>query len=433
MSAAATSTLGRAHLGFADDADVTRFVEALERYERGEMDADAWRAFRLVQGTYGQRQEGMLAMLRAKIPQGILTAPQLEAIADVADRYSRGFAHITTRQNFQLHFLELGEVGAAMQVLADVGITTREACGNAVRNITTSPTSGVAADEVFDATPYAEALTRFLLRHPLSSSLPRKFKIAFTGGGKDHAFACVNDIGWHAARENGDAAHPGGRRGFRVTVGGGTALWSQSGKELFAFLPASDSFAVAEALLRVFAARGDREHRKKNRLKFLIKQMGWDAFKAAVHEQLEVVKNDGQLRALPFDPENPPEETAPPAATAAPDLRVLDGILASDAPHGPGIVPTFLPTVGDDRGERFLRTNVQAQKQPGYSAVTVTVPLGDLSSGRLRALAYLALAFADGQVRTTPGQNLLLRWVRRESVGDLYRALKKNRPGRPGP
>jgi sulfite reductase beta subunit-like hemoprotein len=416
------STLGRAHLGFADSADVTRFVETLERYERGEMDADAWRAFRLVQGTYGQRQEGTLAMLRAKIPQGVLTAPQLEKLADVSDRYSRGFAHITTRQNFQLHFLELSQVGAAMQDLADVGITTREACGNAVRTITTSPSAGVAADEAFDATPYAEALTRFLLRHPLASGLPRKFKMAFTGGGKDHAFAAINDVGWHAARENGE---PAGRRGFRVTVGGGTALWSQNGKELFAFLPAGDIFLVVESLLRVFNARGDREHRKKNRMKFLIKQMGWDAFQAAVHEQLALLRADGEARALPFDPESPPEEVAPPSPRATVELRELDTLLAKDAPHGPGLVPSFLPTIGDPRGERFFRTNVQPQKQAGYSAVTVTVPLGDLSSGRLRALAWIALAFGDGQVRTTPGQNLLLRWVRSERVADLYEALKR--------
>ena len=431
--AAHVTTLGRAHLGFADAADVTRFVDTLERYERGEIDADAWRAFRLVHGTYGQRQEGTLAMLRAKIPQGILTVPQINAIADVADEYSRGFAHITTRQNFQLHFLELSEVGAAMQKLADVGMTTKEACGNSVRNITTSPTAGIAADEVFDVTPYADALTRFLLRHPLSSSLPRKFKIAFTGGGKDHAFAAINDIGWHAAREHGEAT---GRHGFRVTVGGGTALWSQSGKELFAFLPANDSFAVAEALLRVFHARGDREHRKKNRMKFLIKQMGWDAFKAAVEEQLEIVRHDGQVRTLPFDPENPPEETAPPApadSNAKPDLRELDAFLVPDAPHGPGLVPSFLPTVGDARGERFFRTNVQPQKQAGYSAVTVTVPLGDLSSGRLRALAWLALAFGDGQVRTTIGQNLLFRWVRTERVADLYAGLQRIGLANPDP
>ncbi len=237
--------------------------------------------------------------------------------------------------------------------------------------------------------------------------------MAFTGGGKDHAFACVNDIGWHAARENGE---PTGRRGFRVTVGGGTALWSQSGKELFAFLPAGDSFAVAEALLRVFNARGDREHRKKNRLKFLIKQMGWDPFKAAVHEQLEIVRGDGQVRALPFDPENPPEETAPPAPAASPDLRVLDGVARPGrARAGPAWCRPSCRPSATIAASASLRTNVQPQKQPGYAAVTVTVPLGDLSSGRLRALAWIALAFGDGQVRTTPGQNLLLRWVRSET------------------
>jgi sulfite reductase (NADPH) hemoprotein beta-component len=168
--AAHASTLGRATLGFANPTEIDTFVETLGRFERGEIDADAWRAFRLVAGTYGQRQEGELSMLRAKIPQGILTSDQLEALADVADDYSRGFLHITTRQNVQLHFLKLHEVDAAMRRLATAGITTREACGNSVRNVTTSPTAGVARDEVFDPTPYAEGLTRYFLRHPLSRS-----------------------------------------------------------------------------------------------------------------------------------------------------------------------------------------------------------------------------------------------------------------------
>jgi sulfite reductase (NADPH) hemoprotein beta-component len=417
------STLGRANLGFADARDVESFVETLAKFERGEIDGDAWRAFRLLRGTYGQRQEGDLSMLRAKIPQGILNADQLDALAGVAARYSRGFLHITTRQNLQLHFVKLGEMAEAMRALADVGITTREACGNSVRNITTSPTAGVAADELFDPTPYAEALTRFLLRHRLSSTLPRKFKIAFSGGGADHAFATINDIGWHARVREVDGKP---RRGFRVTVGGGTALWSQTGKELFDFLPAADIFVVAEAIVRVFHAKGDREHRKKNRMKFLIKQLGWEAWRAAVLEELAKARAEGAVPPLPFDPEEPAEIEVPPSArTSRGPLSELDAILAGDRMHGPGLVPTFLPTVGDDRGERFRRTNVRPQRQAGYATVTVTVPLGDLSSGRLRGIAWIARAFADGTVRTTPGQNVLLRWVRDEDVERVYAALRK--------
>src|SRR5262249_1581384 len=179
-------TFGRARLSFASVADIEEFVTTLDRYERGELTPDQWRAFRLVRGTYGQRQAEDAQMLRVKVPQGLLTAPQLRAMASVGEKYSRGFGHITTRQNIQFHFVKLHDVELAMRELAEVGLPTREACGNSVRNITGCPHAGVSADELFDVTPYAEALTRFLLRHKLSSTLPRKFKIAFEGCTVDH-------------------------------------------------------------------------------------------------------------------------------------------------------------------------------------------------------------------------------------------------------
>ena len=162
-------TLGRTRLAFANEADIDEFVTMLEQYERGEITPEAWRAFRLVRGTYGQRQRGRVDAARSRSPRASSTAVQLRALADVAERYSRGFGHLTTRQNVQFHFLRPPRRGAGMRRLAEAGLTTREACGNAVRNITACPYAGVAADEVFDVTPYAEALTRYLLRHPLSS------------------------------------------------------------------------------------------------------------------------------------------------------------------------------------------------------------------------------------------------------------------------
>src|SRR5438876_10075668 len=216
-------TFGRSRLSFASDADIDEFVSTLERFERGDLTPDQWRQFRLVRGTYGQRQTDDAQMVRVKIPQGVLTADQLEALADVAERYSRGFGHITTRQNVQLHFVKLHDVEPAMRRLAEAGLTTREACGNSVRNITACPFAGRADDERFDVTPYAEALTRYLLRHPLSSTLPRKFKIAFEGCAGDHVMTAINDLGFRAALS------PDGRgRGFRVTVGGGTAILATS-------------------------------------------------------------------------------------------------------------------------------------------------------------------------------------------------------------
>ena len=189
---------------FADPRDLDEFVEQLGRFERGEINAEEWRAFRLLQGTYGQRQEGDLHMVRTKLPQGVVTAAQLEALAEVTERWSRGFGHVSTRQNLQLHFVTGRGAEAALRRLAEVGVTSREACGNSVRNVTACPYGGVSADEVFDTTPYAEALTRHFLRHPLSSSLPRKFKIAFEGCREDHAAAAIHDLGFFARRQDGE-------------------------------------------------------------------------------------------------------------------------------------------------------------------------------------------------------------------------------------
>src|SRR5216684_5287100 len=229
-------TLGRTRLSFASEADIDEFVDVLGKFERGELTPDQWRAFRLVRGTYGQRQPGDVQMLRVKVPQGVLNAAQLEALADVGERFSRGFGHITTRQNIQFHFVKLHDVEPAMRQLADAGLTTREACGNSVRNITACPYAGVAADERFDVTPYAEALTRYLLRHPFSSTLPRKFKIAFEGCAVDHVATGINDLGFRAV------LGPDGGRGFRVTAGGGTAILTTSAGRLHEFLPASEIF-----------------------------------------------------------------------------------------------------------------------------------------------------------------------------------------------
>src|SRR5262245_14923381 len=272
MAVEETNTHGRARLSFASVADIDEFVATLEKYERGELTPDQWRVFRLVRGTYGQRQAADAQMLRVKVPQGILTSDQLNTLAEVGDRYSRRFGHITTRQNIQFHFVKLHDVEPAMRLLADAGVTTREACGNSVRNITACPYAGVAADEVFDVTPYADTLTRFLLRHRLASTLPRKFKIAFEGCPQDHTMIAINDIGWLARVS-------GGRRGFRVTVGGGTSTLATSAYELFEFLPAGEMFAVAEAVLRVFHRLGDYKHKQRNRMKFLIRELGWEGWR----------------------------------------------------------------------------------------------------------------------------------------------------------
>jgi sulfite reductase beta subunit-like hemoprotein len=415
-------TYGRTRLSFADTADIDEFALKLDLFERGEISPEEWRRFRLLRGTYGQRQDADAQMLRVKIPQGILDAAQLEALADVADRHSRGFGHISTRQNMQFHFVPLHDAEPAMRHLADAGLTTREACGNSVRNITACPYAGVARDEVFDVAPYAEAMSRYLLRHPLSSALPRKFKIAFEGcTSEDHAATSINDLGWRAMI----APDGSGRRGFRVQVAGGTAIMCRSGASLYEFLPASDILMVAEAVLRVFQRFGDFEHKQRNRLKFLVKSMGWDAWLAAFNRELDEVRAAGVAR-LPFDPDDPPVERAPEGERAAPpSIADVTALVTASTVKGPGIVPVVEPSEGAPGRERteWLRTNLRPQKQSEYSQVTVSLVLGDISSGQMRALALLAKAYGDGMVRITVDQNLVLRWVRSGQVPGLYRRL----------
>ena len=402
----------RPRASFSSPEDVTELVDTLGRFERGEIDADAWRAFHLVRGVYPQR-DGEGHMLRVKVPEGALTAPQLVAIADVAERFSRGFGHVTTRQNVQLHFVARADLPAAVARLAEAGITTREACGNAVRNVTLCAWAGVAPDETFDPTPYAEAVTRHFLRHPLASSLPRKFKIAFEGCARDHAALGIQDLGFRAiVRE--------GRRGFRVNVAGGTATVPVSGAVLFDFLPAAEVISLAEAVLRLFHARGNRADRSKARLKFLVKTLGWEGFRAAVFEALGEVRAEGGVR-LPFEPEQPPVEEAPSwPRPEAPSPAAIAARGAAGVVQGPGLLP--VPAAPSPFAS-WRKTNVRRQRQPGYAAVSVTLPLGDVTGTQLRVLAELAQAHGDGQARLTEDQDLVLRWVPEAELPALHAAL----------
>jgi sulfite reductase beta subunit-like hemoprotein len=417
MSATDQNTHGRARLSFASVADIDEFVATLERYERGEMTPDQWRGFRLLRGTYGQRQTTDSQMLRVKVPQGILTASQLNALAEVGEKYSRHFGHITTRQNIQFHFVKLHDVEAAMRLLADKGVTTREACGNSVRNITACPYAGVSATERFDVTPYADGLTRFLLRHRLSSTLPRKFKIAFEGCAEDHIATAINDLGFRARIAED------GTRGFKVTAGGGTAIMCKSAGVLHEFLPADEVLRVAEALLRVFKQFGDYQHKQRNRMKFMIKELGWDRWFEEYTRALEACRQEN-VALLTIDPPaaepqpNWKRPDAPPASAIA--LRVTGG-----APIGPGLTPTIIPLFnqGDEAYARWRATNVEAQKQFGFVMVTATVPLGDLTSEQMRIVGELALAYSDGTVRVTMEQDLVFRWVRVADVRELYARL----------
>ncbi len=384
-------------LGFASAADVDLFVATLEKYERGELDADAWRAFRLLNGTYGQRQPNV-QMLRVKIPQGILSAVQLRRLADVATAYG-GRAHITTRQNVQFYQLPLPDVEAIMRSLVEVGLTTKEACGHSVRNITASPLAGVDPDEIFDVVPYAEALTRHLLRGPKSSSLPRKFKIAFEGSPRNEVRAAINDLAFVARVHEG-------RRGFAVLVGGGTATMSRAAESVVDFLPVKELFAAADAVITVFHRDGERGNKAKARIKWLIKKIGFPELKRRVLVELDALRAAG-VAPLPFDPESPPVE-------AIPETRA------------------GLPVPAREGYDAFLRTNVLAQKQPGRSAVTIRLRLGDLSPAACVRVAELAERFSDGSVRATVEQNVILRHVRTSSLTALHAALVDANLATPG-
>ena len=410
-----TRTLGRARLDFASEHDIDEFVETLRKFEQGEMPADQWRRFRLVRGTYGQRQDGV-QMLRVKAPQGIVSSSQMRAFAGVASRYSRGFCHITTRQNIQLHFVLLKNVEAAMRELAEEGLTTREACGNSVRNITGCPYAGTSENEIFDPSPYAETLTRYFLRHPLSGVLPRKFKIAFEGCAEDHAVTAINDIGWRARIVDG-------RKGWKVTVAGGTSILPVSGYVLYEFLPVEQMLEVAEAVVRVFHKYGDYQHPQRNRMKFVIRAMGWDAYRAHFEEELEGFRREGGAR-LPFEPAEVTSEDAPDWEPAAPPTLQNVAAMASTPMRGPGIHPgTVRLQPMSDAYLRWMRRNVMRQRQAGYCHLTVRLPLGDFTAGQMRVLADLADAYGDGSMRLTIEQNVLFRWVKTESLEPFYQRL----------
>ncbi|HEX9306267.1 MAG TPA: nitrite/sulfite reductase [Anaeromyxobacter sp.] len=411
----------RARPSFADAREVDDFVETLRRFERGDLDAEAWRAYRVVRGAYSQRQDGA-HMLRAKLPQGIATADQLRALADVAARHSRGFGHVTTRQNFQLHFLSPADLEPALRRLAEAGVTTAGAGGNAVRNVTACPLAGVAPGEVFDPTPYAEALTRHFLRHPLASALPRKFKIAVEGCAEDHVGAAIQDLGLRAVVRD-EGGRP--RRGFAVTVAGGTSTACTSAAPFLDFLPAGDLLALAEAIVRVFHARGDRKNKQRNRLKFLVRDLGLEPFRALVEAELGAVRAAG-APALPFDPDGPPVEGPPTHGRPAPPTpEALAARARAAPPRGPGEPPEvpidLAPTAAGL--DLFRRTNVAPQRQHGFSVVTVAPPQGELTAPQLEALAELAVAYGEGAVRLASEGRLHLRWIADADVAPLHARL----------
>jgi sulfite reductase beta subunit-like hemoprotein len=411
----------RARPSFADASEIDRFVETLRRFEGGALDAEGWRAYRVARGAYSQRQDGV-HMLRVKVPQGIADASHLRALAEVAARWSRGFGHVTTRQNLQLHFVRPVDLEPALRRLAEAGLTTAGAGGNTVRNVVACPLAGVAADEPFDVTPYAEAVTRHFLRHPLANALPRKFKVAFEGCAEDHVATPIHDLGFRAVTRLEDGRV---RRGFRVVAAGGTSSLCTSGFPLVELLPAGDVLALAEAVIRVFHARGDRTNKQRNRLKFLVRELGVEPFRGLVEAELARVRAEGPP-ALPFDPERAPEER-PPAHVrpAPPSIEEIARRIRAAPPRGPGLPPAVEPAVplAPADLDRLRRANVRPQRQAGFAVVAVAAPQGDLTAAQLEVLADLALALGDGTVRLAQDGQVHLRWIPAGEVDALLERL----------
>jgi sulfite reductase (ferredoxin) len=343
-------------------------------------------------------------MQRIKIPAGGLNAAQLETLAELSEEYSDGIAHITTRQDVQLHYVHIDDTPTLMRRLAAARITTREACGNTVRNVTACPYAGVCQDEVFDVTPYARALSRFLLGHPDCQSFGRKFKPSFSGCAQ-HACALANmhDLGLIGVMrtENGKEV-----RGFAVYVGGGLGTVPYQAKLFHPFLPPEELLPIAQSIARVFARLGEKKNRNRARIKFLIHDLGIEKFKELVWEE---------RRTLPPDPRW---------------TEYLERArkLTEEPLHPPGEIPSSTP----EAFERWRKTNVRPQRQEGYSTVTATLPLGDITASQLRALADIVRRFTRETLRTTVEQNFAIRWVSNHDLVDIYEALNAVGLGDPG-
>ena len=366
----------------------------------GEIPEDDFRPYRLKHGIYGQRQPGV-QMVRCKIPGGLLTAAQMDQLAVISDTFAGSKGHITTRQNLQYHFVPLARVADLMHMLADVGLTNREACYNTVRNVTTCPLAGLTRDEVFDVRPYAQRVAYAFLRKDLTGNLPRKFKIAFDGCGHQDCIAgAINDIGLRAVIRDG-------RRGFRALIGGGLGPLPTEAQLLDEFLPEERLLNRCEAVVRVFNKYGNRQNRNKARMKFVLRERGIDWLRDQIErEYADILENGG----IPW-PQLVPEG--------------FGGHQSHPQPLGQG---ALLPVIhsngtGDPRYDHWLETNLVEQRQSGYAAVVVRVDQGNLTSGQMRGLAQLAADAGDGLLRIGIDQNMLLGFVPLGRLRAVHAAL----------
>ncbi|WP_224483910.1 HEPN domain-containing protein [Robertkochia aurantiaca] len=373
------------------ERDIIELERKIRLFKEGSIDEERFRSLRLARGVYGQRQPGV-QMIRIKIPFGRLTLNQLRRIADVSDRYSNGRLHITTRQDIQIHHVELDRTPELWAELERDDVTLREACGNTVRNVTASPEAGIDPEEVFDVSPYADAVFRFFLRNPVCQEMGRKFKIAFSSSDRDTALTFIHDLGFIPRLT-------GGRRGFRVLLGGGLGSQPREADVIHEFLPAEELIPITEAVLRIFDRHGERAKRLKARLKFLLRDIGTEAFLALVDKEQKALSQ----KRYEIDPE--------PFAVALPESEGAEDLVDSHK--------------GDTVYDQWFAYNVLSQKQPGYYAVGVKVRLGNFSSDQARKLAEILNYFPDAELRLTLRQDILIRHIPARSLYALYHALSE--------
>jgi sulfite reductase beta subunit-like hemoprotein len=382
------------HTRQAVEDEIRVFEERIAQLRRGEITDDELRPFRLKHGIYGQRQPGF-QMVRVKVASGVLTPDQLNCMADIAELYGGGRGHLTTRENIQFHFILMENVPDIMRRLAAVGLTTREACGNTVRNITSCPLAGICGTEAFDVTPYALATTRFFLRHPEFHNLPRKFKIAFSGCEDDGncAVAAIHDVGLIARVRGLNGA---GRRGFKIMVGGGLASLPTEAATLNEFLPEEELIPTIEAVLRVFNQYGNRKNKYMARLKFVLRAKGIDELRRLVAEK----------RA---ESTTPPEVLTIPSPVREPLVNI-----SATAHSRNGDSAEF---------NEWMEHNFQPQRQAGYATTWIKLYAGTVTTDHFRGLASVLEKCHLNAVRIAINQDLVIPWVPEHLASQVFDSL----------
>jgi sulfite reductase beta subunit-like hemoprotein len=388
------------------------FKTEARKFLDGETEEDEFIKFRLRQGIYGQRQPDV-QMIRVKLPFGGVTPEQMEKFAEVIEKYvPLNKAHVTTRQNVQMHHVPLMEAEKAIRELGEVGLSSREGCGNTIRNVTGDPWAGVAKDELFDLTPYAGAYVRYFVRHPTTQGMPRKVKTAFDASKQGRAISEIHDIAFRARERDIDGR--GKVRGAQMLIGGGTSIMPRVAQVLYDFveLDNGEYLRIAEAVFRIFDRQEWlRANRARARIKVFVDKYGIDELRRQVEEELKgewVEERDFSIEGRLFADDERESAPAPPRSYGSPN----------------GDVSAF---------ERFRAANVAGQKQDGFVTVEVKITRGDLTPEQFRGLACVMRSYAGGYARTTVQQNLVLRWVREESIYDVWRALSELGLGDAGP